>query len=462
MSVGFLINFVNNTAEDVVLTAKVASEGDWESKTQANPDVDIHNLPLAAFAVGADIHLERHDHRATAPFVVTAKYTDGSIFEFQLDGCDATDFNERAKIPVRRGGDAFSVIQVLFHESEIGNGSWNRMTIFLTPQIDTQRWMANYPERRLTQVNLPGTHDTGTYGGNGEMGTRCQELTIAQQLEAGVRFLDLRLVYDPKENADDLGIFHGDYFQNVWLRKDIMPNVVAFLARNPTECVVFCVNRGSGLSGPKGEPIDAMLHKVLMETVPRNKLYDNNNTVVHDATLGGLQGCIVLLRRDLPQTFGLNVSNWPDDQAYSAFDIGVDTKVELQDAYEYAIKRLPSITFHDKWVNVKAHLERATAPNAKPDLWFINFTSASHSPPTAGYYPWDFATGRSWGVNYLLSRYLVQHTAKDPLRFGTVAMDFPEKPDANTLIRLLIALNGAKATKAAGTHTKAAEAVAAP
>lgn len=442
MSVGFLINFVNNTAEDVVLTAKVASEGDWESPDEANPQVDIHDSRLVAFGVGAPIHLERHDYRSTAPFVVTAAFSGGGIFVFQLDGCDATGMHERASIPVSLGGDTFSVVQVLFHASENGSDSYNGMTIYLTPQVDPKRWMAKYPHRSLTQLNIPGTHDTGTYGGNGEEGTRCQTLTIQEQLEAGVRFFDLRLVLNRGADADDLGIYHGDYFQEVWLRKDIMPKVIQFLADNPTECVIFCVNRDSGISGPKGEPIDAVLHKVLLDTIPHNKLYDNNATVLHERTLADLKGCVVLLRQDLPQTFGFDVSNWPDDQAYSSTDIGINGKVETQNAYEYAIKRLPSITFHDKWVNVKAHLERATASGADPAHWFINFTSASHTPPTAGYYPWDFATGRGWGVNYLLSRYLVQHTAHGGLRFGTIVMDFPEKPDANTLIRLLIGLNG--------------------
>ncbi|MBB4634064.1 hypothetical protein [Longimicrobium terrae] len=442
MSVGFLINFVNNTAEDVVLTAKAASEKDWETPDRANPEASIHDIRLAAFAVGAPIHLERHDNRATAPFAVTAAFSGGGVFVFQLDGCDATEMNERASIPVSRGDDAFSAIQVLFHVSENGDDTYNSMTIFLTPQVDTKRWMASYPDRSLTQLNIPGTHDTGTYGGNGESGTRCQTLSIEEQLDAGVRFLDLRLVLNPGADPDDLGIFHGDYFQHVWLRKDIMPKVVKFLADNPAECVVFCVNRNSGLRGEKGEPIDAVLHKILLETVPPNKLYDDNATVLHERTLADLQGCVVVLRQDVPRTFGFDVSNWPDDQAWSSTAIGVNGKVEMQNAYRYGLKRLPSITFHDKWVNVKAHLDRASAPAANPADWFINFSSASPPAPVAGYYPWDFATGGGWGVNYLLSRHLVQYTAPGGVRFGTIVMDFPEKPDANTLIRLLIGLNG--------------------
>jgi len=442
VSVGFLIDFINNTDRNVTLTAKVADQNDWESSSQANPEVDIKGLELAPYVTTDPIHLERADARASAPFTVTANFSDGSTFEFTLDGHDATNMDVRPIVPVIRGGDLFSVVQVLFHSGENGNPTYNSMTVYLTPYVDTRRWMANYPGHTLTQLNVPGTHDTGTYGGNGESGTRCQFLGIEDQLNAGVRFFDLRLVLNSNANADDLGIFHSDYFQNLWLKKDIMPVVSRFLADHPTECVIFCVNRSGSITGtPKGEPIDTMLHKILMESLPTNKLYDNNATVFSQRTLADLAGCVVLLRQDTPRTFGFDISNWPDDDAYSHTRIGATDFVEMQNAYKYAMEPTWSATYAKKWVNVKKHLERATSPGASMTDWFINFTSASAPVPVADYYPWDFATGGGWGVNYLLARYLVRRTASPAQRFGTIVMDFPEEPDTNTLIRLLLALN---------------------
>jgi len=44
VSVGFVLNFSNNTDVEAVLTAKVGSWGDWESKTERNPEVAIKGL----------------------------------------------------------------------------------------------------------------------------------------------------------------------------------------------------------------------------------------------------------------------------------------------------------------------------------------------------------------------------------------------------------------------------------
>ena len=42
-------------------------------------------------------------------------------------------------------------------------------------------------ETRLSAINMPGTHDSGTkYVTQPENETQCQDLSIQQQLEAGV------------------------------------------------------------------------------------------------------------------------------------------------------------------------------------------------------------------------------------------------------------------------------------
>lgn len=55
----------------------------------------------------------------------------------------------------------------------------------------------------LSQVNIPGTHDSGTSKSAliEAFSARCQSLTISAQLEAGIRFLDLRVKY--KGRGDD-------------------------------------------------------------------------------------------------------------------------------------------------------------------------------------------------------------------------------------------------------------------
>ncbi|NEE58668.1 phospholipase, partial [Streptomyces sp. SID8455] len=53
----------------------------------------------------------------------------------------------------------------------------------------TQDWMGGLPDgTALQRLTIPGTHDSGArFGGPW---SECQNTTIAQQLESGIRFLD--------------------------------------------------------------------------------------------------------------------------------------------------------------------------------------------------------------------------------------------------------------------------------
>lgn len=67
-------------------------------------------------------------------------------------------------------------------------------------------WMSGIADqRRISEINLPGTHDSGTSKvrcGNAftdEYGiefAKCQSLRISEQLKIGIRYLDLRLSND--------------------------------------------------------------------------------------------------------------------------------------------------------------------------------------------------------------------------------------------------------------------------
>ena len=60
----------------------------------------------------------------------------------------------------------------------------------------------------VSQLSIPGTHDSGTYYCEGFLGStsgRCQQLTIPEQLKMGIRFFDIR------PTGSDLHIAHGLY-----------------------------------------------------------------------------------------------------------------------------------------------------------------------------------------------------------------------------------------------------------
>jgi 1-phosphatidylinositol phosphodiesterase len=427
MSVSFFVNFLNNTPFSLTLSATVASDNDWDSNPEYRPDHNIKG-PVGRFSSSGSFFEKTHDYRSTAPFTVEARLEGHDPISFDLDGCNSADPSSDGEVQVTDGPASFSVFKVT---SPNDNG--NAMTIFLTHAVSTNNWMKRLIEKNgsltLTDITIPGTHDTGTYNGNHEEGTQCQSMTIEAQLEAGIRFMDLRLKqYDAPYN--DLGIFHQHYTQNLWLGKDVLPTIVDFLNDNPTECVIICVNHAVD-----GEPsYDSMLHDILMKAVPNNKLYDHNDATAFPLKLSSLQGCVVLMRRDQENTFGIDAKDWPDNPVYKEFLAGT-TEVYLQDAYKTGWGDIQG-----KWKHVQAHLDLAALQTSG---WFINFTSASYDgAPVLPWFPIGYATGRhtdQWGINSILSRYLASYISGS--RLGTIMMDFPEYPGNNLLGRLLISMN---------------------
>lgn len=437
MSVGFLVEFVNNTAYALTLNAKVQSGNDWASGTTARPDIDIKNYNLGRYSTSESFHEERHDYRATAPFTVTASFDNGTTITLSLDGCNSENLANDGAIPLTTFSNEYAAFQITSHAEEVG-GRWTKMTIFITPKVLANKWMERLVKRNpnltLTDITLPGTHESGTAGGNGEMGTRCQTLSINDQLHAGIRMFDLRV--RPYESEKDLGIFHSRYTQHLWLGKDVLPVIAGFLESNPNECVILLVNRAVD-SDPS---YDELLRDILIGNpakgippgVAPNKLYDADNAT--NLKLTDLKGCVVLMRRDPEATFGIKVQGLKNDQADQSLKVGGEL-MRVQDAYEYSQVSGGAIA-EAKWPNVKALLDVAKQTNS---VWFVNFTSASHSPPTLNAYPLDISSG-AWGVNARLSRYL----ATQPLfkgRLGCILMDGPESPANSMVCQLLIAMN---------------------
>ncbi len=96
-----------------------------------------------------------------------------------------------------------------------------------TNQVDIKNlsasdWMKEIPDTAyLASMNIPGSHDSGLHNATAGFGSmaECQTLSIKEQLEAGVRFFDIRLRYpgDPddigtKDEKHELYVCHGQGF----------------------------------------------------------------------------------------------------------------------------------------------------------------------------------------------------------------------------------------------------------
>lgn len=125
--------------------------------------------------------------------------------------------------------------------------------------IDYTQWMKNLNDGRLVaDLSLPGAHDACTgegwvegYGLNilADAMAKCQDLTIQQLLEAGVRVFDLRPERVSKgDDTYELRCSHGPMTTNL-LVVDFFRKLQKYLADNPTE---FCLITAQ-LSATSGE-----------------------------------------------------------------------------------------------------------------------------------------------------------------------------------------------------------------
>lgn len=109
-------------------------------------------------------------------------------------------------------------------------------------------WMATLPSNLgYFMISLPGAHNAAAYGSSlSSSTTKTNDLTFAQQLEAGVRAFDLRPYVTTDDQAyTNTSIYHGS--QNTGVKfSDAMSAFSTFLTNNPTESVILIMHDEKG------------------------------------------------------------------------------------------------------------------------------------------------------------------------------------------------------------------------
>ncbi|CAG5885744.1 unnamed protein product [Menidia menidia] len=101
------------------------------------------------------------------------------------------------------------------------------------PEFYNPTWMASIPDHQpLSAVSIPGTHNTmAVYGG---IYAECQTWTLADQLRAGIRYLDVRV----RHVDGNLTIHHGVSYQKSHFGH-VLEGVENFLQEHPSETVLM-------------------------------------------------------------------------------------------------------------------------------------------------------------------------------------------------------------------------------
>ncbi|GGV98149.1 1-phosphatidylinositol phosphodiesterase [Streptomyces narbonensis] len=243
--------------------------------------------------------------------------------------------------------------------------------------VDVRAWMAAHGDgTALRQLTIPGTHDSGArFGGPW---SECQNTTIAQQLDSGIRFLDIRC----RVTGGSFAIHHGPSYQNMMFG-DVLIACRDFLAAHPSETVLMRVKQE--YSSDSDATFRAIFDDYLGNRGWRS-LFRIGDTL---PALGEARGKVVLIA----DNGGLPGLKWWDGGA-----------IAIQDDWN----ALPNA----KYPKIEAHFRAAVE---QPGKLYINFVSTSASLPPR------------WNSDNLNPRVhgFLDGTANTWKGLGIVAMDYP-------------------------------------
>jgi 1-phosphatidylinositol phosphodiesterase len=258
-------------------------------------------------------------------------------------------------------------------------------------------WLSSFSNNLyVSQLSIPGTHDSGAQSEPVSGTAKCQNLSINDQLNAGVRFLDIRC----RHVNDAFVIHHGSVYENMNF-DDVLNATIGFLNSNPTECVIMCVKEEYTPSG------DTRSFEATFDSyVAKNpgKWYLGSEI----PTLGQARGKIVLLRRFGANTLpkGIDASVWADNTTFTT-DGGL---LRVQDWYNVTDNNM-------KWNNIVAILNEAYSGGS--GTLYINFSSGVQSGP----FGIPNIPAVSNDINSRLSNYFTTNTLG---RYGIIPMDFAD------------------------------------
>ena len=192
--------------------------------------------------------------------------------------------------------------------------------------IDPRRWITDGVSKdvKISQLSIPGTHDSGTgseclssvfvceYG-------QCQDKTIHEQLNAGIRFLDIRL----ERVKNDLKVFHGIVEYDLTF-ETIMTVCRNFLKENPGEFILMSVKA-------ENKGFD---NKFWSDNYEKDPIFYRG---CNYPTVEQAKGKIVLLRRfgeDVMNGFAINIADNTELQEAPTGNCSKSARFMVQDNYE--------------------------------------------------------------------------------------------------------------------------------
>lgn len=311
---------------------------------------------------------------------------------------------------------------------------------------------AAQPDTPLWEMNIPGTHDSCAKWNHTAWDDKCQEWSVTEQLDNGVRFLDLRLNYNNDSNRDSNGftgydIYHGGFqwatFKPSWYGTtdparsntvNVYAEMVDWLKLHPTEFVLVMVaNTGGTASDKYTDEFWKIINSV--DANPQNDTTDAPNWYLYDLvggskadlTYANLKNKFVLIRSDPGwswQRTGAPTENFGlPDHAYQKS--GFNTSAPFFQSQNF----WESIDFYDKESRINDLFGQIQNAPATDQHTFLNWISRGwngvHGPEYyAGYYN-PYLSGTIKDMVVLPPGTVSSQDIWRPGQIGVIVMDFP-------------------------------------
>ncbi|GAW08138.1 PLC-like phosphodiesterase [Lentinula edodes] len=269
------------------------------------------------------------------------------------------------------------------------------------------------PNLRITDITIPGTHDTCAISAVPWVAT--QNMTVIAQLNAGIRYFDLRC----RLVDGFLMMYHGDYALDMYL-EHVLDDIYSWLRSHPAEGLI--IQLSNEILHETDFAAFSLAATTLIVHGPNKDLW---NTGVDQAK----------------QQIGINATLWTENYNSPRFTIPTqDGTLVIQDQSSFS--GAPDAIIPQKFGVVATLMDQASADESHLNL-YINYTSMTSTFPfrRGPVAPWQLAIGYEdiWceftpGVNRHLRQKLV---VGGSAHYGVVVMDFPELPQYDMIDYLI-------------------------
>ena len=257
-------------------------------------------------------------------------------------------------------------------------------------KYDDNCWMAQVDDnKKITELSIPGTHDSGALHSIFDVSGKCQDLSIKSQLQIGVRFFDIRL----QLVNDKFNIVHSFVDQKLYF-EDVLYDMAKFIKENNSEFLIVSIKKEAN-----DKNSTCLFEDVLLENF--NKY---NDIISYDDKLPEIvkqaRGKIYVISR-YDSTIGVKAHDgWKDSTSFELGNMYIQDNYCISDIEEKKNDIINTINY----------------ANTNAEKLVLNFTSCYLDygfPPT-------YAATAAGLINPWFNEYINNHS----LRLGIIISDF--------------------------------------